>query len=203
MGAWLRLCASVGLPGSLIGVTMGEAEMAEGDQQERTQALQEVVNVGRAAVDEEFRVAERLDAKARGQVTLAGQWFAIVQAVSAVAFAMSGADGRLLVLVGLTALVGGVLVAATFVRSSRVWNVREEGALAPAGILTLKGRVQESGGEALEEAITHYASLLQDRRRSNKKRADALEEAETLWKWAMAAPLAQLALALAARLLGS
>ncbi len=171
-------------------------------QEEQTQGLQEVVNVARAAVEQEFQISERLDVKARGQMMLAGQWFAVVQAVSAVAFAVRGADGWLLYLVGVVALMGGGLLACTFVRSSRVWKVREEPALHPEGILDLKARAEADDAEAFDVAIRHYASLLLDRRQTNKKRWDALEGAESLWVWAMAIPLLQLGLALAARLFG-
>jgi hypothetical protein len=120
-----------------------------------------------------------------------------------VAFAVRGGDGVLLYAVGLLALIGGGLLAATFIRSSRVWKVQEEGALSPKGILTLKGRAEARDADALDVTITHYASLLQDRRHTNKRRSDALEKAERMWPLAMTVPFLQLAAALAARLFGA
>jgi hypothetical protein len=162
--------------------------------------LSEVVNVARAAVEQEFQISERLDTKARGQVTLAGQWFAVAQAVSAVAYAAPGVGGWLLYAVGGAALVGAGLLICTFLESSKVWRVREEDALHPKGILQLKSRATHEDADAMEVAVEHYASLLQGRRRTNKLRTEALEAAERVWLAAMAVPLAQLILALAARL---
>lgn len=171
-------------------------------ESQHTEGLSEVVSVARGAVEQEFQVSERLDAKARGQVTLAGQWFAVVQAVSAVAFAAAGVEGWLLLGIGATAVAGGTLLAVTFWHSSKVWKVREEDAVHPHGLLELKRRATSDEAGALEVVVQHYASLLQSRRRTNKLRADALEEAEGIWLWAMGLPLAQLVLALAARLFG-
>lgn len=171
-----------------------------GDEQQRTGDLAEVINVARAAVEQEFQVSERLDAKARGQVTLAGQWFAVAQAVSAVAFAVKGVEGWLLYAVGATALVGGALLVIMFVQTSKVWRVREEDAVHPRGILQLKERALNDDAGALEVTVQHYARILQGRRRTNKLRADALEKAEKIWLLAMAAPLLQLGFAIAARL---
>lgn len=172
------------------------------DEDQRAESLTEVVSVARSAVEQEFQVSERLDGKARGQVTLAGQWFAVAQAVSAVAFAAKGVDGWLLYAVGLAALVGGVLLVATFVMSSRVWKVQSEDAVHPHGILQLRQRALDDDDGALDVAIRHYASLLQSRRLTNKTRVQALETAEKLWPWAMAPPLVQIGFALAARLFG-
>jgi hypothetical protein len=175
-------------------------DVAEEDQ--LTDSLKEVVSLARGAIEQEFQISERLDAKARSQVTLAGQWFAVVQAVSAVAFAAKGVEGWLLYTVGGTAIVGGALLALVFIESAKVWRIRPEGAVSPQGILDLKETAKAGDVEALDDSITHYASILQDRRRTNKLRADALEDAEVLWFLAMAAPLVQLAFALAARLFG-
>lgn len=44
--------------------------------------LKHILDAARAALDGEFARAERFDAKARGQATLAGSWFAVTQAVA-------------------------------------------------------------------------------------------------------------------------
>jgi hypothetical protein len=172
------------------------------DAEQKTEGLSEVVIVARGAVEQEFQVSERLDAKARGQVTLAGQWFAIVQAVSAVAFAAKAVEGSLLYVVGALALAGGALLARTFWVSSKVWKVRDEDAVHPHGILQLKSKAEAEGADAMEVAIQHYASILQSRRGTNRLRVEALEKAEWWWPWAMGVALVQLGFALAARLFG-
>lgn len=177
----------------------GHSVVVGSEKQE--QGLTEVVNVARGAVEQEFQISERLDAKARGQVTLAGQWFAVVQAVSAVAFAVKGASEGLLWAVGVSAVLGAGLLARTFICSSRVWKVRPEGAVHPQGLLDLEARALANEADGLSVMVHHYAAILQDRRLANKTRADALEASQMWWFLAMGVPLVQLILALAARLL--
>ena len=167
--------------------------------EQRDQSLAEVIAVARAAVEQEFQITERLDAKARGQVTLAGQWFAIAQAVSAVAFAAKGGEGLLLWLVAATAVIGGGVLVIVFVKSAQVWRLREEKALSPQGILQLRDKAL-ADESPLEATTRHYASTLQKRRATNVDRRTALECAETWWYAGMAFPLVQIILALAVRL---
>lgn len=105
-------------------------------------------------------------------------------------------------MVGGFALVGGLLLGAVFWQSWKVWQLRDEDAVHPQGILQLKQEAETDDANALDVAIRHYASQLQSRRRTNGQRADALEAAQRLWLAAMAVPLLQLGLALAARLFG-
>lgn len=163
------------------------------------EGLPEVLNTARAAVDQEFQIAERLDAKARSLVTLGGQWFAIAQAVSAVAYSTRDAHGWMLWALGGTALAGGVALGALFFFAWRVWSIRDEEAVSPAGLLEME-RTASEDPEALKLLVRHYASILQDRRKPNKDRADALSVAQVVWFFAMALPFVQLGFALATRL---
>ena len=58
-----------------------------------SQNLAHVLDTARATLDGEFARANRLDEKARGQATLAGSWFAVTQAVSAIATGTSASKG--------------------------------------------------------------------------------------------------------------
>lgn len=186
--------------GTLPGVIGHPQDVADEDQ--RTKDLAEVVQVGRDALTQEFQISERLDAKARGHVTLAGQWFAVVQAVAAVAFAARGIDDGWLLAVAATAAAGGIALATTVVLSWRVWRIRDEEAVSPKGLLEMKEEAEREESEALEPLVRHYASKLQSRRGTNRTRADALAWAERVWFVAMALPLVELVLALYARLFG-
>lgn len=162
-------------------------------------ALSEVLTDARAAVDQEFEVTQRLDAKARGLVTVAAQWFGIAQAVSAVAFTTKQPHDWMLWTVGGTAFLGAVALGALFLHSSRVWSIRDEPAVSPKGLLQMQAAAR-SDPKAIELLIQHNASILRDRRLSNKTRADHLATAQWVWFIAMALPLVQLGFALATRL---
>ena len=155
--------------------------------------VSEAVAAARAAVDQEFQISERLDAKARGLVVVAGQWFAIAQAVSAIAYSTKDAHDWMLYWVAGTAVAGGAFLALTFVFCWNVWKLRNEPAVSPRGLMQMK----EADPALL---VDHYASILEDRRVTNSKRRRALEVAQLLWFGAMALPLIQLGFALATRL---
>ena len=161
--------------------------------------LSEVLTAARAALDQEFQVSERLDAKARGLATQAGQWFAVAQAVSAIAYSTKDAKDWMLYSVAGTALAGAVALGVTFFFCWRVWKVRDEPAVHPRGLQQMRAAAL-ADAEAGSKLVDHYASHLADRRKTNKQRADALETAQWLWFFAVALPLVQLGLALATRL---
>jgi hypothetical protein len=162
--------------------------------------LAEVLSLARSALDQEFAVTERLDSKARGQITLAGQWFAVAQAVSAIAFSASHSRHWLLVAIGGIALLGGILLACLFFLSASVWRLRREPAVSPRALLDMKQTAYDPESDLQAALIDHYASMLQDRRLTNRARADALSRAEWLWYVTMGIPLLELGFALAARL---
>jgi len=161
--------------------------------------LAEVLATARAAVDQAFQISERLDAKARGLATVAAQWFAVAQAVSAVAFATSEARDWMLWSVGGTALSGGIALAALFFLCWRVWKIRDEQAVSPRGLIQMHEAAMNDPN-APKLLVDHYASLLRDRRKTNESRANALADAQLVWFAAMALPLIQLGFALATRL---
>lgn len=93
-------------------------------------------------VDEEFRRAERLDNKARGQITIVGAFFAFVQTITAGALKSLGesestAPGWLAWTLFAIAAVAAILllVALLVVGSSFAWRLRKERALNPDDIV--------------------------------------------------------------------
>jgi hypothetical protein len=166
---------------------------------EPPEALAEVVHTARAAVEQEFQISERLDSKARGLVTLAGQWFAVAQAVSAVAYATKTPHDWMLYAVAGLAATGAIALGFTFLFAWRVWRVRDEGAVSPGGLDQMKARALQDPN-TMSLLVDHYASLLRDRRKTNKTRAEALTKAQWIWFAAMALPLIQVGFALATRL---
>ncbi|MEA2395856.1 MAG: hypothetical protein QOJ82_3747 [Solirubrobacteraceae bacterium] len=168
-------------------------------QQPPPEALSEVLSTARAAVEQEFQISERLDAKARALVTLAGQWFAVAQAVSAVAFATKKPHDWMLWTVAGTALAGGIALGLLFFFCWRVWRIRDEPAVSPRGLLQMHSAAVRDP-DAAKLLVEHYAAMLRDRRKTNKSRADALAVAQGWWLVAMALPFVQLGFALATRL---
>ena len=162
------------------------------------QGLSEVLSTARAAVEQEFQIAERLDSKARGLVTIGAQWFAVAQAVAAVAYATHRPHTWMVWAVGGIAFVAAAALATLFVFCSMVWSIRDEEAVSPRGLLQMRDAVLHE--QALVKLVDHYASILRDRRVTNRSRADALATAQWTWFAAMALPLLELGFALATRL---
>jgi hypothetical protein len=84
-----------------------------------------VLDAARDALAQEFQIAERLDSKARGQMTFAGAWFAIVQAVAGIAMRGPLSTGWAAAVVG-TAATAAVALAWCFLRHHEVWKLRPE-----------------------------------------------------------------------------
>lgn len=161
--------------------------------------LGEVLNVARSLVAQEFARTDRLDAKARGLVQLAAQWYAITQAVLAVAINQSDDKGSVLLIVaGFCAIAGGIALAITFGLSSGVWKVRSEEESTPDALLAMAQDARDPTVDAQRQLVRNQAAALRRRRDTNKLRASALERSEAIWYYAMALPLLELALALAA-----
>jgi hypothetical protein len=163
------------------------------------EVLPEVLNTARAAVEQEFQISERLDTKARALITLSGQWFAVAQAVSAVAFTTEKPRDWMLWTVAGTALAGGIALGLLFFFCWRVWRIRDEEAVSPRGLLQMHSAAVNDPN-ATKLLVEHYAAMLRDRRTTNKSRADALAVAQGWWFVAMALPFVQLGFALATRL---
>lgn len=171
-----------------------DSSISEGD-------LKEVVAVARAVVDQEVEVTQRLENKARQQVVLAAQWFAIVQAVFAVA--LNHEDDSVTWLVWTAAglaIVGGLVLGLTILLGWCTWRVRADSEVTPHGLIQMKEKAHHRDG-VLDAMVVHYANLLQARRANNRVRSDWAMRAEYAWFIAMFIPFAQLAAALAAILL--
>lgn len=170
------------------------------DPGERPDDLREVVAVARTVVSQEWLRLERLENKARQQVVVAGQWFAIAQAVLAVALNSDGVNHRwLLWLGGLLGLGAGAAVVFTFVLSWKVWRVSDKDhEVTPQGLMQMRDYAHRPDQGVLDDLIQYHANILQNRRKANDVRADDLHRAEIAWLVAMGLPLVELAFALAA-----
>jgi hypothetical protein len=162
--------------------------------------LDKVLEVAEGAIAEQFQISERLDSKARGQLTIAGAWFAVVQTVARSAFDIRGLDDRWITWIIITAAAGGAALIATMVLSSRVWRLRTESGIAPNGLIQMANDARR--GAADEKLLLHYVDTLDRRFRNNDTRAKWMKWAQRVWYLAMLFPLAELAIAFAAQARG-
>lgn len=160
-----------------------------------------VIDVARQAIDQQFVISERLDNKARGLVATGGAWFAVVQAVATGAFDIGGLDRTWKLLMVVAAGLGAGLLIATTALCARVWSTRTETDIAPQGLISMRNDIA-SGGDVVTDLIRHYAHILNTRAENNAQRAGHYKVAQRLWYGAMLFPLAELAVAFLAELLG-
>jgi hypothetical protein len=96
--------------------------------------LEQAVAVLRARVEEEFRISERLDGKARQAFTLAAGFFVVAQTVAIGSFSHP-VDGAKQVLVAVLALISGVLAASTGHRLASGEELVDEADIRPDAIV--------------------------------------------------------------------
>lgn len=161
--------------------------------------LKRVLELGDSAIAQQFQVSERLDAKARSQVTLAGAWFAVTQAVAAVAY--SGSPGHTwLALILLTTFFAGIALFATFFFSYQVWKPRQEKELTHIGFRKLADAARYGDPGLTDELLDYYQHVIGYRRKSNADRVVQLKTAQKVWWAAVGLTFAELLIAVLSRL---
>jgi len=155
----------------------------EADRGASATQLSILLSAAMAAIDEEFRRSERLDAKSRNQVTITGTFFAVVQAV--VIGLLNGvlggdADNNASSFVPWLALAGGVAAIATLgavVVSYRSWQLRDDPTLSTKTIKAYVDAAREGNPAVGVKLVNAYADVAEGRRRNNGTRAHALDDA--------------------------
>jgi hypothetical protein len=172
------------------------SEHLRGD--ETTEQVKHVLDAARGALAQEFQIAERLDAKARGQMTLAGAWYAVVQAVAGIALRDAGlSTGWKAAILGTAGLSGLALVVAV-VQSYQVWKLRNETDLNPEAIRDFGEWVRDDETDVGGTLVGYYASILEKRQATNKQRSEAFDESVKAWFGALGLTLVELLTALVA-----
>lgn len=161
-----------------------------------------VIEIARTAIDQEFAIAERLDAKSRSLMTLAGSWFAVAQAVAGATLGAKGVAHGWLYAVAILAGLGALVLAATLWRGSRIWALRQEVDIVPETLFAMRERARVAEGDFSDDLLRHYAAILQSRRMTNLDRVAHTRKAERLWAVAVLFPLLELVVALCGRLFG-
>ena len=139
------------------------------------EALKHVLDTARAALDHEFQRAERLDAKARGQATLAGSWFAVTQAVAAVSIRGDTPKG-LVIAIAVIVIAQATALFLLFRASAKVWRLKTRDDIG-SETLAAMGRDAEKGDPAFaSKAVAQYRYILHGAQQANAERARALDE---------------------------
>ncbi|MCP9490253.1 MAG: hypothetical protein MSC31_10310 [Solirubrobacteraceae bacterium MAG38_C4-C5] len=165
------------------------------------EGLKQVVEAARKALDQEFQRAERYDAKARGQMTLAGSWFAVVQAVAAVSL-RGDTPPVWATAIAIAAVVAGIALFTAMRRSARVWKLRPQPAVNQETLEDMLLSAEREPERFGRQLVLLYRNLLGKAQQVNADRASALEGATGAWWWALALAFAELAVALASRVFG-
>jgi len=154
--------------------------------------LKHVLDAARAALDQEFARAERLDSKARGQLAAAASWFAAVQAVAGITLRSDTSAGWLLVVAALAAGSAICLLLAHRTLGA-VWKLHPQPAI---GEETLEDMAANAGSPTFgDQLVLLYRNLLGNAQHNNDLRSDALDGAA---KWIWSSQLLALAELLAA-----
>ena len=160
-----------------------------------------VLDAGRDALAQEFQVAERLDSKARGQMTFAGAWFAIVQAVAGVALRDPLSTGWSAAVVG-SAATAAVALAWCFYRHHEVWKLRPETGFNSDAIHAFGEWAADKHTDLAGTLVGYYERILRERQKQNSARATAFDEAGGAWFLAIGLTLIELMVALVAAVTG-
>jgi hypothetical protein len=118
-----------------------------------------VLDIARATLDSEFLRANRWDEKARGQATLAGTWFAVTQAVSAVAAGSHVPKEWVVALAVGLVLQAGALVM-NLLRSAAVWKARDRLEFGRETLNALDERMSDPPDEVVEGLVTFFGTAL-------------------------------------------
>ncbi len=161
-----------------------------------------VIEVARTAIGQQFDIAERLDTKARGLVTIGGAWYAVVTTVAGQALAVENLDRAWVGLVAVCAAAGAVALLATIVSSSQVWRLIPDKDLSPEALAEMRNDALAGGHVLGDKLLQHYAVVLRARVANNDDRARAYKWAQRLWVAAMFLTLLELAASFAARIFG-
>ena len=161
--------------------------------------LNYVFEIAKNEVDTQFRIAERLDAKARGLFALAGAIFAVTQALALrqdVLDELSNGQRDLLVGIAIAAgvMVGLALLATAFATFVKKDKVVESGPLF--GWLNELAERTKPEDEVAREAVEAYITLMHRRREQNDGRAKRVIAVEVFCVLAIAVSVAELVIAL-------
>lgn len=158
-----------------------------------------VLHRAESSIAEEFEITQRLDSKARAQISSAGAWLAISIGITGAALTRSKPiDRPYVVAVIVLAVLAIALLCVTAFYTWSVWQLRKEDSIAPAALIEMAAIGRKSEEDLAEKLVEHYAATLASRRGTNKTRADAFHRATPWWGATLAVTLMELVAVLVA-----
>jgi hypothetical protein len=158
--------------------------------------LSYVLDVARDALAHEFQVSERLDAKARGQMTLAGAWFAVVQAVAGVALANSAISNAWGAAVVGSATIAAASLGWAFYCHYAVWRLRSETGFNADALHAFGEWAADDETNLAGTLIGYYEQILSERQGRNRERVEKFDKAVPAWFFTLGLTLIELMVAL-------
>jgi hypothetical protein len=144
--------------------------------------LKHVLDTARDALDHEFQRAERFDAKARGQATLAGSWFTVAQAVTALSLRSGHVPHGILIVVLAALGLGAVCLFLLLRASSQVWRLKTRNDVTPATLEAMADAAKNGDPDFALNAIYTYRNILSGAQQANAERARALDPESNRWR---------------------
>jgi uncharacterized membrane protein YccF (DUF307 family) len=161
-----------------------------------------VLDAARGSLEHQFAIAERLDAKARGQMTLAGAWFTVAQGVVGVVLGGAGLAVGWTVATLVSAAIAALGLGWAFYRHFQVWKLRDQPDLNPAALHSFLQDVRDVEIDAAGTILAHYAAMLDEWQAANHARERAFGAAVPAWFLALGLTLLELLVSVAAAILG-
>lgn len=161
------------------------------------------IEAARAAIEQEFKIAERNEAKSRNLLGAIAAWFAVVQPAAVFALrdsANTTETGYLVASLIIAAAVAGAAAFVVLVLHVRAWGLKDEEDVAPEGLHEMLAAARDPHRDFASDLITHYSDLLTTRRANNAARAHTFDIAR---RWVIVAAMTTLVeLAVAVTILG-
>ena len=137
--------------------TAEETENTSGD-------IRLVLEAARDAIRQEFQIAERLDAKARNQMAIAGTWFAVVQGVAGLAIGDDETGSffgwsYVTIIVVLAGAAGACLIVAMTL-SYLVWRLRDEEEITHKALFEMADVARNPSDGLEDKLVAHNARIL-------------------------------------------
>lgn len=162
--------------------------------------LEQAIGVLRARVDEEFRIAERLDSKTRQAFALAAAFFAVIQTVAFGSFAEGGVTSSERTLLLIAAVVAGVAVSNVAHKAGRAEDLRDEADLSPSRIVDWANHAGSDPEYVRARLLSGLAEVANERTTNNESRATKYDVVADAARLALILSGVELVIAIVARL---
>jgi hypothetical protein len=135
--------------------------------------LAQAIAVLRARIDEEFRIAERIDTKQRQSFAFAAGFFAVAQTVAFGGFAQSGFGQADRAIVAIAAVAAGFFLIVVAHRLNNGEELQPEDDLRPESIVEWANEAEDAADPEYLQArlVSELARVARERTTANKQRA--------------------------------